>query len=61
MKKARFTESQILRVLKEVEGARHVKDVCRENGGSETSYYNWKAKYGCMECSDIKCMEELDG
>ncbi|KAA5812756.1 transposase, partial [Yersinia pestis] len=53
MKKARFTETQILRVLKEVEGGRHVKDVCRENGGSEASYYNWKSKYGGMESSDI--------
>ena len=39
MKKARFTETQILRVLKEVEGGRHVKDVCRENGMSEATYY----------------------
>lgn len=56
MKKARFTETQILRVLKEVEGGRHVKDVCRENGVSEASYYNWKSKYGGMESSDIKRM-----
>ncbi|RNM04653.1 IS3 family transposase [Dickeya undicola] len=60
MKKARFTETQILRVLKEVEGGRHVKDVCRENGVSEASYYNWKAKYGGMESSDIKRMKELE-
>ncbi|RDK97497.1 putative transposase [Enterobacillus tribolii] len=39
MKKVRFTESQSLRVLKEVEGGRHVKNVCRENGISEASYY----------------------
>ncbi|HGG8990036.1 TPA: transposase, partial [Enterobacter asburiae] len=38
MKKARFTESQILQVLKEVDGGLHVKDVCRENGVSEASY-----------------------
>ncbi|EAU0101739.1 IS3 family transposase, partial [Salmonella enterica] len=38
MKKIRFTESQILRVLKEGEGGRHVKEVCRENGVSEASY-----------------------
>lgn len=38
--KTRFTETQILRVLKEVEGARHAKDVCRENGVSEACYYN---------------------
>ncbi|MCD1127499.1 IS3 family transposase [Jinshanibacter sp. LJY008] len=60
MKKIRFTESQILRVLKEVEGGRHVKDVCRENGVSEASYYNWKSKYGGMESSDIKRMKELE-
>ncbi len=59
MKKARFTETQILRVLKEVEGGRHVKDVCRENGVSEASYYNWKSEYGGMESSDIKRMKEL--
>lgn len=40
MKKACFTETQILRVQKEVEGDRHVKDVCRENGVSKASYYN---------------------
>lgn len=45
MKKARFTETQILRVLKEVEGGRHVKDVCRENGVSEASYY---CKHTCF-------------
>ncbi|WP_154666890.1 IS3 family transposase [Chania multitudinisentens] len=60
MKKARFTETQILRVLKEVEGGRHVKDVCRENGVSEASYYNWKSKYGGMGSSDIKRMKELE-
>ncbi|MCI4205634.1 IS3 family transposase, partial [Dickeya dianthicola] len=43
---------------KEVEGGRHVKDVCRENGVSEASYYNWKAKYGGMVSSDIKRMKE---
>jgi len=51
MKKARFTESQILRILKEFEGGRYVKDVCRENGVSEASYYNWKSKYGGMGVS----------
>ncbi|ELD1049181.1 IS3 family transposase [Salmonella enterica] len=60
MKKIRFTESQILRVLKEGEGGRHVKDVCRENGVSEASYDNWKSKYGGMESPDIKRMKELE-
>ncbi|WP_258402250.1 MULTISPECIES: transposase, partial [Lonsdalea] len=39
MKDARFTETRILRVLKEVEGGRHVKGICRENGVSEAGYY----------------------
>lgn len=60
MKKIRFTESQILRVLKEGEGGRHVKAVCRENGVSEASYDNWKSKYGGMESPDIKRMKELE-
>lgn len=60
MKKTRFTETQILRVLKKVEGGRHVKDVCRENGVSEASYYNWKSKYGGMESADIKRMKERE-
>lgn len=58
--KAHFAETQILRILKKVESDRHVKDVCRENGVSETSYYNWKSKYGGMESSDIKRMKELE-
>lgn len=49
MRKARFTEHEIIVVLKSVEAGSTVKDVCREAGISETSYYNWKAKYGGME------------
>ncbi len=54
IRKARFTEHQIIAVLKSVEAGRTVKDVCREAGISEASYYNWKAKFGGMEASDIK-------
>lgn len=54
MRKARFTEHQIIAVRKSVEAWRTVKDACREAGISEASYYNWKAKYGGMEASDIK-------
>ncbi len=60
MKRTRFSEHQILRVLKEVEGGRAVKDICREYGISDTTYYNWKAKYGGMEASDIKRLKELE-
>ena len=60
MKESRFTETQIVKTLKEVETGRLVKDVCREYGVSEATYYNWKSKYGGMEASDIKRLKELE-
>ena len=60
MKKSRYTESQIITILKTVEAGRQVKDICREYGISDATYYNWKAKYGGMEASDIKRMKELE-
>ena len=60
MKKSKFTESQIVKILKEVEAGRMVKEVCREYGMSDATYYNWKAKYGGMEASDVKRLKELE-
>ncbi len=60
MKKSRFSEQQIVRILREVEGGRTVKEVSREYGISDTTYYNWKAKYGGMEVSDIRRLKELE-
>ena len=60
MRKSRFKEEQIVSILKQVEGGRLVKEVCREHGISETTYYNWKSKYGGMEISDIKRLKELE-
>jgi putative transposase len=60
MKKSRYNESQIINILKMVEAGRLVKDVCREFGISDATYYNWKAKYGGMEASDIKRMKDLE-
>lgn len=54
MRKARFTEHQIIDVIKSVETGWTVKDVCREASISEATYYNWKSRYGGMEASDIK-------
>lgn len=60
MRKARFTEHQIITVIKSVEAGRTVKDVCREAGISEATYYNWKSRYGGMEASDIKKIKDLE-
>ena len=60
MRKARFTENQIIAVIKSVEAGRTVKDVCRETGISEATYYNWKSRYGGMEASDIKKIKDLE-
>lgn len=60
MRKSRFTESQIVQTLKPVEGGRKVKDVCRELGISEATYYQWKSKYGGMEAADVRRLKELE-
>lgn len=60
MRKTRFQETQIVKILKEVESGRMVKDVCREYGISDATYYNWKSKYGGMEASDIKRLKEVE-
>ena len=60
MKKFRFEAAGIVSVLKQVQGGRHVRDVCREHGISEATYYNWKSKYGGMESSYIKRLKELE-
>lgn len=60
MKKSRYTETQIVKILKEVEGGRLIKEVCREYGISDATYYNWKTKYGGMEASDVRRLKELE-
>ncbi len=60
MRRSKYSEHQIVRILKEVEGGRTVKEVCREYGFSDATYYNWKSKYGGVEASDIKRLRELE-
>lgn len=60
MKRSRFSETQIIAILKAVEAGRAVKDVCREHEVSEATYYKWKTKYGGMEAADIKRLRELE-
>ena len=60
MKKKRFTEEQITRVLKEYEGGREIKDLCRELGITSTTFYNWRKKYSGMDSSQLKRLKELE-
>ena len=61
MKRSRFSETQIVSILKEADAGAKVKDLCRKHGISDATYYNWKSKYGGMEASDLKRMKELEG
>ena len=60
MKKTRFTETQIVSTLKKQEAGIPTKEICRELGISEATFYNWKSKYGGMEASDVKRLKDLE-
>ncbi|HYF02275.1 MAG TPA: IS3 family transposase [Patescibacteria group bacterium] len=60
MKKSRFTESQIVAILKQHEAGVTVADLCREHGITNATFYNWKAKYGGMDASQLKRIRELE-
>lgn len=60
MKRKRFSESQIIQILKEAEGGRPVPDLCREHGMSSASFYKWRSKYGGMDASQLSRVKELE-
>lgn len=59
MKKSRFTEAQIVKVLKEYESGKSTKDICREYGIAAPTFYSWKQKYGGMDAQQLKELKAL--
>ena len=60
MKTSRFTESQIVAILKQADAGVPVKDICRQAGISVPTYYQWKSKYGGLEASELRRIKELE-
>jgi putative transposase len=60
MKKSTFTETQIINLIKEYEAGRDVTEICREQGISKATFYNWRKKYSGMESHELKRLKELE-
>ena len=60
MKRSRFTEEQIIGMLKEQEAGAKTADVCRKHGVSEATFYKWKAKYGGLDVSEARRLKALE-
>jgi putative transposase len=60
MKRSRFSEEQIIAILREQEAGAKTADVCRKHGVSDSTFYKWKAKYGGMEVSDARRLKALE-
>lgn len=61
MKRSRFTEEQIISILKEHEAGAKTADLCRRHGMSEATIYNWKARFGGMDVSEARRLKVLEG
>lgn len=60
MKATRFTESQIVAILKQQDSGQTVAQITRQHGVSEATFYNWKAKYGGMQVAEVKRLKDLE-
>ena len=60
MRKSRFTETQIVAALKQLKAVMKAADLCRKHGISEATLYNWRAKFGGLEVSDLRRLRELE-
>ena len=60
MKRSRFTETQIVAILKEGDAGASVKEICRRHGISDATWYNWKSRFGGMSASELKRLREVE-
>jgi putative transposase len=60
MKKSRYTEEQIIAILKQHEAGVKTSDLCREHGISDATFYNWKAKYGGLDMSEAQRLRQME-
>ncbi len=60
MKRTRYTEQQIISILKEAEAGVPVAELCRQHGFSQSAFYKWKAKYGGLDISQLQRLKELE-
>jgi putative transposase len=60
MKRNKFTEAQIIKILKEEESGKTVTDICREQGIHQSTYYNWKKKYSGMQLQEVQRLKGLE-